>query len=116
MTDEVIETNEFVEDPNEVVRFVCIDGLIRKATAEELASILETEERGARDKYIADVGFARKLRDKYLADSDWVELPSASQRLTVEKLAEWSIYRQALRDIPAQEGFPNEIVWPTQPT
>jgi hypothetical protein len=24
-------------------------------------------------------------------------------------------YRQALRDITAQSGFPNEVVWPTKP-
>ena len=28
---------------------------------------------------------------------------------------EWAIYRQALRDITEQDGFPNEITWPTDP-
>ena len=30
--------------------------------------------------------------------------------------AAWKTYRQSLRDVPAQEGFPTNITWPTQPT
>lgn len=29
--------------------------------------------------------------------------------------SEMSIYRQALRDVPSQEGFPTAVVWPTKP-
>lgn len=35
--------------------------------------------------------------------------------LTPEKQAEWATYRQALRDIPQQAGFPTDITWPTKP-
>jgi hypothetical protein len=28
---------------------------------------------------------------------------------------EWDTYRQALRDLPAQTGFPNDIGWPVKP-
>jgi len=28
---------------------------------------------------------------------------------------EWQTYRQALRDLPEQEGFPQEVVWPQIP-
>jgi hypothetical protein len=27
----------------------------------------------------------------------------------------WATYRQALRDVPSQAGFPWEVQWPTQP-
>lgn len=27
----------------------------------------------------------------------------------------WRTYRQALRDLPQQEGFPNNVTWPTKP-
>lgn len=30
--------------------------------------------------------------------------------------ADWVAYRTALRDIPAQEGFPTNVTWPTQPS
>ena len=29
---------------------------------------------------------------------------------------EWAAYRQALLDVPQQDGFPNDITWPTEPT
>lgn len=33
----------------------------------------------------------------------------------VTMTSEMSTYRQALRDVPSQEGFPTTIVWPTKP-
>ena len=35
--------------------------------------------------------------------------------MTAEKQAEWAAYRQALRDITDQAGFPTDITWPTKP-
>ena len=35
--------------------------------------------------------------------------------LSTEKQDEWKAYRKALLDVTAQEGFPNEVVWPTKP-
>ena len=54
-------------------------------------------------------------RDTLLLQSDWTELPSALVRLGETKIAEWQTYRQALRDITKQEGYPLNIVWPSQP-
>ncbi len=28
----------------------------------------------------------------------------------------WTTYRQALRDVPTQQGFPRDINWPPEPT
>lgn len=115
MTDE-IENVAIMSDPNEVVRFVCIDGVIRKAYPDELQNILDFEQISIRDTLDSKINISRLQRNKLLADSDWVELPSAIARLSAEELSAWATYRQALRDIPAQDGFPNEIVWPTSPT
>ena len=114
MTIEVVEDTTTL-DSNRVVRFVCIDGLIREANAEELTSILEVEVRAVSDALAYQTALMRQQRTDLLAASDWVELPSATSRLTAEKLEAWATYRQALRDVPEQEGFPNEITWPTQP-
>lgn len=46
----------------------------------------------------------RQARNVALAASDWVELPSARERLSPEKMVEWETYRQALRDLPATGG------------
>jgi hypothetical protein len=53
---------------------------------------------------------ARKRRNKLLTASDWTQVADAP----VDKAA-WATYRQALRDISAQAGFPATVVWPTQP-
>jgi len=45
-----------------------------------------------------------------LAQSDWTQVADAPVDATV-----WATYRQALRDITDQAGFPNDINWPTQP-
>jgi hypothetical protein len=53
---------------------------------------------------------ARKRRNKLLSASDWTQVADAP----VDKAA-WATYRQALRDISAQAGFPATVVWPEQP-
>jgi hypothetical protein len=53
----------------------------------------------------------RYRRDKLLAETDWTQAADVSQA-TKDK---WAPYRQALRDVPEQSGFPTEIVWPTKP-
>lgn len=57
----------------------------------------------------------RMERDALLAGSDWTDSTSAQKRLTADVLAKWDTYRQALRDIPQQGGFPWNITWPTSP-
>lgn len=37
------------------------------------------------------------------------------EAMTEEKKEEWRVYRQALLDIPLQETFPLEVIWPVQP-
>lgn len=52
-------------------------------------------------------------RHKLLLASDWATLPDVN--LTDAQKAEWATYRQALRDITDQPGYPLEVVWPTPP-
>lgn len=52
----------------------------------------------------------RQRRNRLLVSSDWTQVIDAPVNQ-----AAWAIYRQALRDVPAQVGFPNTVVWPTQP-
>lgn len=56
---------------------------------------------------------SKKLeRTALLQESDWTT--STDSPLTDEQKAEAVTYRQALRDLPAQNGFPN-IAFPTKP-
>ena len=56
---------------------------------------------------------ARNQRDRLLAESDWVTIRATDMGDPVP--TEWQTYRQALRDIPDQTGFPEEIEWPQEP-
>ncbi len=52
-------------------------------------------------------------RGMLLTSSDWtvlqdVPMPAATRAL-------WATYRQALRDLPEQAGFPDGVVWPSPP-
>jgi hypothetical protein len=54
-----------------------------------------------------------KTRKQLLEQSDWTQLPNGP--LTVEQQQAWADYRQQLRDIPSQSGYPFNVVWPTPP-
>lgn len=49
----------------------------------------------------------RTQRSQLLAESDWTQLADAPVDKTL-----WSVYRQALRDISSQKGFPWDVIWP----
>lgn len=51
----------------------------------------------------------RNKRDSLLVSTDWM----ASSDITMS--SEMTTYRQALRDVPAQAGFPFSVTWPTKP-
>ena len=51
----------------------------------------------------------RAERDELLKDTDHYGLSDMTMS------AEMTTYRQALRDVPAQEGFPSTVTWPTKP-
>jgi len=52
----------------------------------------------------------RRERDRLLTASDWTQVADAP----VVSL-EWQPYRQALRDVPQQAGFPDSVDWPVPP-
>jgi hypothetical protein len=52
----------------------------------------------------------RRTRNQRLTESDWTQLEDSP----ADKAA-WATYRQALRDMSSQEGFPWNIQWPEKP-
>jgi hypothetical protein len=56
----------------------------------------------------------RAQRTRLLTACDWVVTRAAELQEPVP--ADWLQYREALRDIPLQQGFPHEVVWPTAPS
>ena len=55
----------------------------------------------------------RDARNLRLSSSDWSQIPDVP--LTSAKKLEWSLYRQTLRDLPANTEDPKEVTWPLQP-
>lgn len=55
----------------------------------------------------------RSKRNQLLDESDWIVAISYEQQNPVPK--EWQQYRQQLRDLTAQPGFPYDIIWPQKP-
>lgn len=72
--------------------------VIRDMTEDEIASLVPTAE---------EIRSRRNLR---LAECDWTQVADAP----VDQVA-WASYRQALRDIPEQAGFPHDVAWPAKP-
>ena len=56
---------------------------------------------------------ARQKRDRLIAATDYLVTPDYP--IESDRLAKVKIYRQALRDIPEQSGFPRNITWPKKP-
>ena len=93
-----------------MARTKMVDGVVIPFTPEEEAEWDAKEAEyaaGANDRAAAEI---RTERDAKLTESDWTQVADAP----VDKAA-WATYRQALRDIPSQAGFPNEVTWPTEP-
>lgn len=72
---------------------------IEDLSAEEVAAVVE-----------AKASEVRRSRNDRLAACDWTQLPDAQV-----DTQQWADYRQALRDITTQEGFPWNVGFPIQP-
>ena len=95
LADEKFVGSTFTISENEVVE----TKQWRKYTDEERAEIESQTAKAVRTD-----------RNKRLAESDWTQLIDAPVNV-----AQWSAYRQALRDVPEQAGFPFNVNWPVQP-
>ena len=70
------------------------------------------EERAAFEQGVDEkaAAVARGRRDKLLSETDWIVTKALEGSAVVDTAT--SAYRQALRDLPDQTGFPHDIQWP----
>lgn len=54
----------------------------------------------------------RDERDRLLTESDWTQLPDSDK----SDAQAWAKYRQDLRKLPDEPGFPTNVTWPVAPT
>jgi hypothetical protein len=80
-------------------------------TPAKTAAENEAEYKAAKDTEQAKS--VRSTRDTKLAECDWRVIKAAETATTLD--AAWATYRQALRDVTAQSGFPWTITWPDAP-
>ena len=73
--------------------------VVTDATTDEIAQRTQAQADGVRSQ-----------RNQLLSESDWTQVADAP----VNKAA-WATYRQALRDVTQQAGFPWDVQWPVAP-
>ena len=74
-------------------------------------SEMSDEAKAAMDAQQAEA--VRSTRNTKIAQCDWTQLDDTP--ITNAKKLEWAAYRQALRDVPEQAGFPWDVTWPEKP-
>tara|TARA_R110000796_G_scaffold114956_1_gene226894 strand:+ start:839 stop:1120 length:282 start_codon:yes stop_codon:yes gene_type:complete len=87
-----------------------INGSLVNLTSEELKDLQAKEDDWLETGPLRLSTAVRKQRDRLLSDTDWMAL-SDSPVMSPD----WATYRQALRDVSAQTGFPYDVNWPTKP-
>lgn len=75
----------------------------RKKTSDELAQ--ENAQKASE---------VRAERDRRIAETDWIVIKNLELNQNVPGV--WEVYRQALRDVPSQAGFPDNVTWPVKPS
>lgn len=86
------------------------NGVVRPATSEEFAAMAA---QAAADFMASE---ARVERNRLLRTSDVLVLADRWAAYTAAQKTALSTYRQALRDVPMQAGFPATIDWPVAPS
>ena len=94
---------------------VGLDGVevVESMTAGENAAVdaeVASWEAGASAR---DLVTLRTERNTLLTETDWTQYTDSP--LTDEVKAEWAVYRQELRDLPAATDDPDDPTWPEEP-
>lgn len=107
---------EFSEQPNNGRYEKVIEGVPRKAEDGRFFQTWLVIEMTAEEKLNVDVAQANKIRNERnikLYRTDWVFAPDSP--LNDTKKQQYVVYRQSLRDVPSQAGFPWDVQWPIEP-
>ena len=91
-------------------RFKNVNGETIQLTADEETARDAEEQAWADGADARAAAKVREKRDELLAATDW----RANSDVTLAD--NWKTYRQALRDITSQAGFPNSVTYPTEPS
>lgn len=97
----VPEGHDYIISEEDVENKIVVDGVLTSVPSE----VIEQKE-------ISRAWYnLRKERNYLLRDSDWTQVPDAPV-----DAAAWAVYRQQLRDLPANTTDPRNVVWPEPPS
>ena len=97
----VPEGHDYIISEEDVENKTVVDGVLTSVPSE----VIEQKE-------ISRAWYnLRKERNYLLRDSDWTQVPDAPV-----DAAAWAVYRQQLRDLPANTTDPRNVVWPEPPS
>lgn len=110
----------WLPDTIDTTEFYAYNGFVSVTVENDIVTVLvpdveawaawKAEQPTEEDAAAAEV---REERDTLIATTDWTQVLDAP--LTTECVEAFRVYRQALRDITEQEGFPLEVTWPEVP-
>lgn len=89
---------------------VCQKWVVRERTPAEVEAIKQLPRWEELPMVVEAAALHRAERNAKLASSDWTQVADAP----IDK-AVWATYRQGLRDITSQAGFPFDVQWPQEP-
>lgn len=108
------QTQRDIEMRSLIQKFAQEEGYREKRGGDLSWSVEKIPEKTPEEKLAEAEEQVRSKRDSLIADTDY--LLCADYPISAEDLEAVKAYRQALRDVPQQEGFPFEVVWPELPT
>ena len=85
------------------------ESVVREMNDDEYA----TWQAGESERTAEQANVVKAERDKKLAECDWRVIKALESNQPQD--FQWASYRQALRDVPSQAGFPWEVIWPQEP-
>jgi hypothetical protein len=92
---------------------VTTDAILAMPIAEDPGFMIVDDEDKLADLRARALPHIRETRNQLMAMCDWRVMPDSP--LTPEKRAEWTVYRQALRDLPSTTELVRPV-WPTMPS
>lgn len=95
--------------PYEYVVQQGVEELDGKWYTKYVVQTLDDEGKTAKDTETAKA--VRDDRNRRLAETDWTQVKDVPDLVS----STWAAYRQDLRDLPSQSGFPHNVTWPNKP-
>ena len=107
-----VKVSMFREHDRATQKLVSCEPVVENGFAYVVQVVDKTAEEIAAD-VASKAAQVRSQRDALIKQTDWMVI--RAQETSVAMDVKWAEYRQALRDITSQDGFPSNVTWPVRP-